>query len=652
MANQQEHPQDTLSSLPTNLPPPSGEALAPFDPVAAESALAGALGEEGFKRYQDREQIGEGGMGEVRLCLDGRFGREVAMKLVRAPEVTDHGSHADRQMRFLREARVQGRLEHPSIVPVYDLGRDPAGALYFTMKRVRGLTVEEILLQLAAGDPAALQQFSRRKLLSAFTSVCLAVDFAHARGVLHRDLKPSNIMLGDFGEVYVLDWGLAKLAGREEPAPRGEATTVDDPELGAGRTAHGAMMGTPGYMAPEQVRGEVDKLDARTDVYALGAILFELLALQPLHGRNSAAEVIAGTLTGADARASVRAPDRDVPPELEAACIRATRLDPAARHPTARELCQAVERFLDGDRDLGLRREMAASHAQRAEEAATVALSAEPTANDERSRALREVGRALALDQGHIGATRTLVRLLTEPPRELPPAAQAESDRVAMREQRAASRIGFFVYLSWFLYAPAVLCMGVRNWTVVGISAALWGGAALCCLGMYLRPRPVNTTPYPLLILSSLAVASSSLLFGVYILLPSLATVNTMSYMLGRERSHRLLVLVIGCLTILGPLALETFGLIPSAYDFHDGVMTVLPRVLDLPPIPTQASLLIIHLAVVVTSSLIIARIRDVSALAERRLQMQAWQLQQLAPDQAKGAIEPEMPSDPRCFIS
>src|SRR5262249_17778837 len=131
---------------------------------------------------------------------------------------------ATARRRFLHEARVQGQLEHPSIVPVYDLDLDEQGRPFFTMKRVRGLTLERVLERLREDDPDVVKRFSNRKLLTALAQVCLRIDYAHARGVLHRDLKPGNIMLGDFGEVYVLDWGLAKVVGEEEAD--GEAESI------------------------------------------------------------------------------------------------------------------------------------------------------------------------------------------------------------------------------------------------------------------------------------------------------------------------------------------------------------------------------------------------------------------------------------------
>ncbi|MCA9797823.1 MAG: serine/threonine protein kinase, partial [Candidatus Eremiobacteraeota bacterium] len=169
--------------------------------------------------------------------------------------------------RFLRECRIQGQLEHPAVVPVHDLGVGPDGAVYFTMKRVLGFTLDQIVAGLRRGDPELIRRFSRRRLLTAFLSICQAVELAHARGVIHRDLKPANMMLGDFGEVYVLDWGLARLASDPVSAVH-EIRPVPPGESDHRLTAAGTFLGTPGYLPPEHARGEA--IDPRADVYALG----------------------------------------------------------------------------------------------------------------------------------------------------------------------------------------------------------------------------------------------------------------------------------------------------------------------------------------------------------------------------------------------
>ena len=207
-------------------------------------------------RYTQERVLGRGGMGEVRLCRDHSIGRDVAMKVVRPPK---GASRESLERRFVREARVQGQLEHPSIVPVYDAGIAPDGALYFTMKRVRGVSLAHVLRELHDRDVATMQRYSRRRLLAIFSQVCMAVHYGHQKGVVHRDVKPANVMLGDFGEVYLLDWGLAALRG--DPVSEGP-DSVDD---GHGvHTLATGMVGTPGYMAPEQIE-QAQAIDARAD---------------------------------------------------------------------------------------------------------------------------------------------------------------------------------------------------------------------------------------------------------------------------------------------------------------------------------------------------------------------------------------------------
>jgi eukaryotic-like serine/threonine-protein kinase len=210
-------------------------------------------------RYRLRDLLGEGGMGSVKLYHDALVGRDVALKVM-APRALRREAY---QRRFVREARVQGQLEHPAVVPVYDVGTTSDGAPYFTMKRLGGHTLREVLdeVRQAGGFTAPLTQ---RRLLSDFVSVCRAVAFAHSRGVIHRDLKPANVMLGAFGEVYVLDWGIAKVRSdpEEPPAePVGEAETWhgarsgDTPLHDVPPTAAGVVLGTPATWRPSSSRG-------------------------------------------------------------------------------------------------------------------------------------------------------------------------------------------------------------------------------------------------------------------------------------------------------------------------------------------------------------------------------------------------------------
>ena len=220
--------------------------------------IAGGGGDHG-ERYELREEIGRGGMGVVYRAHDRELARDVAVKVLRA------GAPAgDLARRLHREARVLASLEHPGMVPVHDVGVLPDGAAFYVMRLVRGRRLDEW----AAGSP------SRTERLRAFERICETVAFAHAHGVIHRDLKPGNVMLGAFGEVLVMDWGVAKVladAGVEAPVPGAAGE----------ETAAGTVLGTVGYMAPEQAAGDARAIDARTDVYALGGVLHFLLAGSP-----------------------------------------------------------------------------------------------------------------------------------------------------------------------------------------------------------------------------------------------------------------------------------------------------------------------------------------------------------------------------------
>lgn len=602
-----------------NLPSELAATLRDFQPSEASDATSPADLDDG-KRYEDRGLLGTGGMGEVRVCRDRRIGRDVALKLAHAGLPGED----DLRMRFVREARVQGQLEHPSIVPVYDFGVTEHGDAYFTMKRVRGQTLEAILEGLRAGDAALAQKLTRRKLLTAFTSVCLSVDFAHSRGVLHRDLKPSNIMLGDFGEVYVLDWGIAKVVGSPDSG-RDPALSVSVESV---PTAVGSLLGTPGYMAPEQITG--GDLDERTEVYSLGAILFETLTYEPLHPRASIGSIITATVAGADARASKRAPHREVPPELEALTVRATATDPSGRPASARELADAVERFLDGDRDLMLRRTMAVTHAEAAAQLADEALRPGREADVRRREALQEVGKALAFDPAHVGARQTLLRLLTTAPSEMPAEAAAQRERVHADQERLGARIGAGAYVAWLLGALLLLWVGVRDWVAFGLFLAAQALATAACVWRARAPRSGGAPFVAVRVAMTLASVSLCTIFGPLVILPAVAVGTTVSLLLHPSKHLRVPIIAAGCLATLLPLALQWWGVLPASYAFESGSMIIRPWMTPLPEAPTIVAIVSSSVGTTLAAAFLVVRVRDALTDAEERLALQAWQLGQL----------------------
>ena len=308
----------------------------------------------GGTRYRLVRRIGRGGMGAVYLAQDTTLARRVALKVLDRPDPDGHLA-----ARLVREAHVLARLEHPGIVPVHDVGTLPDGRFFYTMKLVRGDRLDH---HLRRGG-------SLQERLRLFVRICDAVAFAHAHGVLHRDLKPENIMVGPFGEVLVMDWGVAKIIGAAPAAIAGNGGAGAEPSDGpidsrrtdaeaaapgtaipsrdagnaspcdgrstaptgavAVRTAHGAVLGTPGYMAPEQARGDVESLDGRTDVFALGAIL-RFMASGARPGEETA-------------------PGDRTPRPLAAIAARAMSPVPDGRYASAGDLAADVARYQDGE---------------------------------------------------------------------------------------------------------------------------------------------------------------------------------------------------------------------------------------------------------------------------------------------------------------
>ena len=305
--------------------------------LSAEDLLS-TLSRKPREKYKFRKSIGQ----VVIQVKDRDTTRDIAMAML-----PDAQSRPKQEiLSFIEEARITASLEHPNIVPVHDIGVDDCGSPYFTMKLIRGETLASVLRKLHDGDPEYLENYPLDKLLRIFLKICNGVAFAHSKGVLHLDLKPENVQLGDYGEVILMDWGLAKLVSVPE---NDESTPLDAQVVSQGsRTGNGVRKGTPGYMAPEQAAGNESQKSFRTDVYSLGAILYSLLTYcNPLEG-NDVKKLLIATIRGDVIPPSQRAPERFIPAGLEAVVLKAMTVDPAGRYSGAKELRNEVLAFLSG----------------------------------------------------------------------------------------------------------------------------------------------------------------------------------------------------------------------------------------------------------------------------------------------------------------
>ena len=318
---------EMFESINTDLLQYSGES----QPLYDELLSAG-------KRYSKGAVINRGGMKEIIKTTDSMTGREVAKAVL-----IDFEDPVKKE-NFLREARITAALEHPNIIPVYDVGVDDDEGPFFTMKLVGGRSLADILQQMSVNE----RDYSLRDLINIFLKICDAVDYAHSKGILHLDLKPENIQVDDYGEVLICDWGIAKIMECSNDDLLSGFETELDPVLYNDVTLHGYIKGTPGFMAPEQIKPELGDKDQRTDIFALGGILYNLLTLKPPCQSSRAGDILNETLEGKVTPPCQRVKDRLVPSSLDAVTMKALSVNPDDRYSAVSELKRDLTNWLEG----------------------------------------------------------------------------------------------------------------------------------------------------------------------------------------------------------------------------------------------------------------------------------------------------------------
>jgi eukaryotic-like serine/threonine-protein kinase len=549
--------------------------------------------------------IGRGGMGEVVRGRDMDIGREVAIKRLRNSQASP-----DEIGRFLREARIQARLEHPAIIPVHTIGRDPDGLPYFTMKKITGVTLAEIL---ASPSPP-----TRQKILRAFVEASRAVEFAHTRRVVHRDLKPSNIMVGDFGEVYVLDWGLARVLDDTEDKP----TSVGDEVVSLdGATQAGAMLGTPGYMAPEQME-DAHSVGTAADVYALGAMLFEILAGEPLHRKG---QVLTSTLQGTDVSPAERAPTRNIPPELDALCVAAVQLQ-ADKRPTARELSDRIEGFLDGDRDLEARKRIVTLELEEARDALA---SGEV---GRRVEALQSAGRALALDPKSRDAADIITSIILQPPSEHPPALREQLASTEVLVQRRQGRVATGSFGAILAFLALAAFNGLTNWPLT-VGMAVYT-IALASVAYQISRREMSSREMFFITIGNASlVALISRIFGSLVIAPAVTCIMALSltsYPQNIDRGRFVIWVLVASWMI--PVGLEWTGILEPTWRVVEGAIVSTSAMVKIGGTATVALLVFANVMTIIVFGLFANKLAISRRDAQRQVEIQAWHLRQLLP--------------------
>lgn len=392
-------------------------------------------------RYHDGGEIGRGGSASIRQVYDRNMLRWNAVKRLDKAFAKD----PTRALSFLEEARLTGQLEHPCIVPVHEVGTAEDGAPFFSMKLVRGQSLEAMIERLGA-DRLAPEHLDG--LLRVLVKVCEAVGYAHSRGVVHRDLKPENVMVGDFGQVYVMDWGIAHVM----PKPADGERAIEWVELPSGRRTPKGVVGTPVYMPPEQTKGDPALIDARTDVFALGGLLYHILTGRPPHEPGPPMRVLVAAHRCEIAHPMTLCDDPRLPPGLAAVAMKALAPDPDARFPDALAMSESLEAFARG-----------AWHLPRRHVPAGQRVVTEGDAGDEAF--IIVAGRLVVFREGG-GRPEVLARLgpgdvfgemavFTQQPRSASVAAETDADLLVVRGDTLSDAVGLNSWVGAFVRALA-----------------------------------------------------------------------------------------------------------------------------------------------------------------------------------------------------
>lgn len=565
-------------------------------------------------RFDMIGHLDEGGMGEVLLAVDQPLARVVAVKRLHAR--LEH--NLEQRARFTREVRIQSRLNHPGVVPLFEAGSNQ-GLPYFAMKRVHGRVLSEILASSRLGDEATLRRFDLYRLLQDFSRLAWTVAFAHSQGVVHRDIKPSNVMLGEYGEVYLLDWGVAS-------APRGDASVVTP--LGpapADLTDPTQALGTPAYMSPEHARGGGD-VEPSSDVFALGSILFELLTLKRLNPGSGANEAIQLAAAPTERRALELMVAADVPAPLQDLVLRAIAFE-AEERPSAREVATRVERFLADRIDIEDRRQRAQDQREEAIELLARREDGHVLA------AVRALNRASALTPDDEDAPTLLARLMLRAdeldPRyltDLGSRLQAHRTDAVRWSLKAMLPVGVFVAMLVWLAGglrPAILPAIVSF-----VLLAIWLARASR------RARVSDWHYYVSGPLGAVAAASLAVVAGPFALPPLGVLAHfPLLFMNSRAgRRMRIIQITIALAAIYVPFALQIVGLLPSTYHVENGQLMITPLGFDVSP--TKLWWFVAGGSLILTAATLVflGRLSQHMEHAQRQLFAQRWVLSRMVP--------------------